>query len=530
MKSVINKSIKPVSVIAAVIALLMVFAFMSAAHATEPENTVTSSKPENAATSTKPKKVKHVNVTSAKEGQLTVTWAERECTGYQVQIAKNKKFTKGKKTIKITKRTTVSKTVTGLTKGKLYYVRVRAYNKTAAGTDNGKWSKVRSVTIHKHKYTGKITKKPTWTEYGVKTYTCSCGESYTKASGKPYCKSYKIEITLSPTCETGLMKLGPDNWTLPAAHGHTPIVVGNKIVCSECGLTLNNITHDMQDITGAEYTTDFTAPKKTRGKETFTASMTNTQGYTYNYKLYYQKSDGLAYKYTKYHDYLDMHGCSTCALTTILNATVPSLADMLPDEIIEKVIKNVAGSTVFDANFSKSLSSQMPIGLKGMSAVLDAYGVENKYVYTYDTASAAAEIRKHLANGDPVIFTIPKSTYAGGVHTMLMLGLDDNGRVIVGDSLYQASSKWGSNNGLIKFNTTSSSTSSKVEKICKYFDASTTKIDNVGFFYNGRKGNIGYILVYGSGSEGQIEPYVPEPIDPDPDQPDPNQPDPTTAK
>ena len=522
MKSAINKNIRPIAVIAAVIALFLVFAAICPTHAKVK----------------KPAKGKITSISSPAEGSVTVSWKKRKCAGYELQLALDKEFKTGKKSYPIKSSKTLTKTVKKLKTEGTYYARVRAYNKKGKKVKYGKWSKVKTAPVHVHKYKLKSTKKPTWTEYGSKKYVCACGKSYTKVSGKPYCKSYKIEITLTPTCETGLMKLGPDNWTIPAAHGHVPVVSGNKIICADCGVTLNNVTHEMQDITGAQYTTDFIAPKKTRGKETFTASVTNTQGYTYNYKLYYQKSDGLAYKYTKYHDYLDMHGCSTCSLTTILNATVPELADTLPDEIIEKVIKKVAGSTTFNANFSKKLSSQMPIGLKGMSAVLDAYGVENKYVYTYDTKSAAAEIRKHLENGDPVIFTIPKSTYAGGVHTMLMLGLDDDGRVIVGDSLYQASSKWGSNNGLIKFNTTSSSSSSKVEKICKYFNASTTKTDNVGFFYNGRKGNIGYILVYGSGSEGQIDPYVPEPVVPDPDQPDPDQPDPaqpdptdpTTAK
>ena len=34
---------------------------------------------------------------------------------------------------------------------------------------------------HKHSYTSKVTKQPTCQETGVKTYTCSCGDSYTEA-------------------------------------------------------------------------------------------------------------------------------------------------------------------------------------------------------------------------------------------------------------------------------------------------------------------------------------------------------------
>ncbi len=42
---------------------------------------------------------------------------------------------------------------------------------------------------HEHKYTSKVTKEPTCTKEGVKTYTCSCGDSYTKpikANGHKY--------------------------------------------------------------------------------------------------------------------------------------------------------------------------------------------------------------------------------------------------------------------------------------------------------------------------------------------------------
>ena len=52
-------------------------------------------------------------------------------------------------------------------------------------------------TPHTHSYTSTVTKQPTCTETGVKTYTCSCGDSYTEA----------IELSdhtpgAVPTCET----------------------------------------------------------------------------------------------------------------------------------------------------------------------------------------------------------------------------------------------------------------------------------------------------------------------------------------
>lgn len=54
---------------------------------------------------------------------------------------------------------------------------------------------------HQHSYTSKITKAATCTEDGVKTFTCSCGDSYTEtidATGH----SYSSKVT-APTCENG---------------------------------------------------------------------------------------------------------------------------------------------------------------------------------------------------------------------------------------------------------------------------------------------------------------------------------------
>lgn len=51
---------------------------------------------------------------------------------------------------------------------------------------------------HKHNYTSFVTKKPTCTENGVRTYTCSCGDSYTETIAKTD-HDYKSEETKKPT-------------------------------------------------------------------------------------------------------------------------------------------------------------------------------------------------------------------------------------------------------------------------------------------------------------------------------------------
>ena len=66
-------------------------------------------------------------LTSTKAGKATVKWSKNsKATGYLVYYSKNSDFS-GAKKAKITSASTVSKTLSSLTKGKKYYVRVRAY-------------------------------------------------------------------------------------------------------------------------------------------------------------------------------------------------------------------------------------------------------------------------------------------------------------------------------------------------------------------------------------------------------------------
>ena len=66
-------------------------------------------------------------------------------SGYEIQLATDKKFKKNKKTITIKKQKTTKATVKKLKAKKKYYVRVRTYK-----TVNGKkvysaWSKIKTV-------------------------------------------------------------------------------------------------------------------------------------------------------------------------------------------------------------------------------------------------------------------------------------------------------------------------------------------------------------------------------------------------
>ncbi len=80
--------------------------------------------------------------------KLKVSWKrDGRATGYQVQYCTSKAFKKGVKTITISKNKTVTKTIPKLTKGKRYYVRVRAYKSVKVNKKTqklyGAWSSVK---------------------------------------------------------------------------------------------------------------------------------------------------------------------------------------------------------------------------------------------------------------------------------------------------------------------------------------------------------------------------------------------------
>lgn len=95
----------------------------------------------------KPKRSAAKKTVSPKKKQIKVTWKKTAggVTGYQVQIALNKKFTKARKTYVVKKAASVSKTIKGLRSKKVYYTRVRAYKTVASKNYYGAWSGIKKA-------------------------------------------------------------------------------------------------------------------------------------------------------------------------------------------------------------------------------------------------------------------------------------------------------------------------------------------------------------------------------------------------
>lgn len=97
--------------------------------------------------------VKKAKIKSAKSpaaGKLKVKWKPFDASnGFQISCSRSRSFPAKKTTVKKAKVTNTSITISGLSKGKNYYVKIRAYKKVNGRIYYGKWSSVRKVKIKK---------------------------------------------------------------------------------------------------------------------------------------------------------------------------------------------------------------------------------------------------------------------------------------------------------------------------------------------------------------------------------------------
>ena len=93
----------------------------------------------------KPGKVTLSRHSTGSSHYITAYWKKKTCTGYQVRLATNSKFTSGVKTYKVTSYKTLSKKMTKLRKGRTYYVKVRAYKTYGGRTVYGSYSSCKKL-------------------------------------------------------------------------------------------------------------------------------------------------------------------------------------------------------------------------------------------------------------------------------------------------------------------------------------------------------------------------------------------------
>ena len=94
--------------------------------------------------------VKNSTAKNASKGKITVAWSKLSyVTGYEIQYSTSSSFASGNKTVNISGASNVSKVISGRTKNKTYYVRIRTYKTIAGKKVYSAWSAKKSVKIGK---------------------------------------------------------------------------------------------------------------------------------------------------------------------------------------------------------------------------------------------------------------------------------------------------------------------------------------------------------------------------------------------
>ena len=93
------------------------------------------------------------------------------------------------------------------------------------------------------------------------------------------------------------------------------------------------------------------------------------------------------------------------------------------------------------------MARQMPVSLYGISLILQEEGVSCEYIGDFEDKAAEKQMMEHLYKGKPVIIETSRmrrkgkrivhffdKKYAGSYHTMILLGVDEEGQIVFTDS------------------------------------------------------------------------------------------------
>lgn len=140
-------------------------------------------------------KISSLKSSAAKK--LTVKWGKNsKASGYQVQYSTSSSF-KNATTKTVSKASTVSKTISSLTGGKKYYVRVRSYKNNGSSKNYSAWSKAKSVTVKKAASSSKAQASTVYvTKTGTKFHRDGC--KYLSKSKKKMTRSEAVSAGYEP--------------------------------------------------------------------------------------------------------------------------------------------------------------------------------------------------------------------------------------------------------------------------------------------------------------------------------------------
>ena len=143
------------------------------------------------------------------------------------------------------------------------------------------------------------------------------------------------------------------------------------------------------------------------------------------------------------------------------------------------------------------MARQMPVSLYGISVILKKEGISCEYVGNFEDNYAKKQIIEHLQKGSPVIIETSRmrrkgrrivrffdKKYAGSYHTMILLGVDEEGQVVFTDS---ATREWAGEVQRLKRADLS-------ELISYMFPQKNT--EDTHLYFSRKKNTGGYILLY----------------------------------
>lgn len=200
--------------------------------------------------------------------------------------------------------------------------------------------------------------------------------------------------------------------------------------------------------------------------------------------------------YGEYSEYMTRHGCACCSLTTALAAFVDRYRKLTPDKTISEVERKHFPEKVYTKNYGKTMARQMPVSLYGISVILKKEGVSCKYVGDFEDAAAQKQIMEHLYKGKPVVIETSRmrrkgkrivrffdKKYAGSYHTMILLGVDEEGQVVFTDS---ATRDWAGEVQRLK--------RAALPELISYMFPQKN-VNDTHLYFSGKKNTGGYILI-----------------------------------
>ena len=106
------------------------------------------------------------------------------------------------------------------------------------------------------------------------------------------------------------------------------------------------------------------------------------------FRVFYQK----AMAYGDLGEYMSKHGCASCAFTTVLRAFSDKHKSLRPDDIVKKIEPTYFKRTEWLFNYKRPMLLQMPVTLCGISKILSAEGIANRYIKSFEDEAAVEDI------------------------------------------------------------------------------------------------------------------------------------------